>query len=62
MKFLIHFCPDVADDNDKTPVDLATERSTDTYSYMSIQHSRKGYTEIINYLKSLPTKHSELLS
>ena len=49
---------DVTDDNGKTPLDLITEESTATYL---TQDKREECTKIINYLKSLPTEHSELL-
>ena len=58
LKSLTHSCPDVTDVNGKTPVNLATERSTVT---SLDQDQGKVYTEIIDYLKSLPTEHSELL-
>ena len=53
-----HSCPDVADDNGDTPLDLATEGSTATWAD---QDQRKRCTEVVDYLKSLPTEHSESL-
>ena len=64
MKSLTHSCPDVTDDNGKTPLDLATEESTSPFLSQHgrvIQDLKKVYTEIIDYLKFLPTEHSELL-
>ena len=53
-----HSCPDVTDDNGETPLDLATVRSTNTFLD---QDERKRYTEVVDYLKSLSTEHSESL-
>ena len=53
-----HSCPDVTDDRGRTPLDHASEGATNTgYS----EDWRKKCTEIVEYLKSLPTEHSELL-
>ena len=51
---------DVTDDDypGRTPLDLATEGSTNTWAD---QDERKRCTEVVDYLKSLPTEHSESL-
>ena len=55
---ITHSCPDVTDDSGKTPLDLITEKSTEKYLN---QDERKECAKLNNYLKSLPTEHSELL-
>ena len=51
-----HSCSDVIDDNGDTPLDIATRNSLSTdYD----EYEREIYSEIVDYLKSLPTKHSE---
>ena len=53
-----HSCPDVTDNDGDTPLDLATKGSTNT---SLDQDERKRCTEVVDYLKSLPTEHSESL-
>ena len=48
----------MTDDDGETPLDLATEGSTATWRD---QDERKKFTEVVDYLKSLPTEHSESL-
>ena len=59
----IQYCPtlttiltDLTDDNGNTPLDLATENSTKASFSES---EREIFTEIADYLKLLPTNHSE---
>ena len=48
----------MTDDNGNTPLNLATKNSLSTdYD----EYERESFSEIVDYLKSLPTKHSELL-
>ena len=53
-----HSCPDVTDDEGITPLDWAIRGSSDTFLD---QDERKRCTEVVDYLKSLPTEHSESL-
>ena len=48
----------MTDDEGKTPLDLASEGAT---AIWNSEDEREEYTEIAEYLKSLPTEYSELL-
>ena len=48
----------MTDYNDDTPLNLAMKRSTSPWFS---RDEKKMYTEVVDYLKPLPTEHSELL-
>ena len=59
-----HSCIDVTDVNGNTPLDLALENSSDVFydeDDDEDERLRERFTEIVDYLKSFPTEHSELL-
>ena len=53
-----HSYPDVTDKHGDAPLDLAKRRSA---NIGLDQYDRKKCTEVVDYLKSLPTEHSESL-